>query len=124
MRTALVIGATGLVGGHLTEQLCSDGAWEKVIVLSRRKIIPSHPKMEVRVIDFDKPDATLVKADDIFCAIGTTLKKAGSKENQYRIDCEYPASLAAIAKNNGEFHPCFIYRRRSGIRQFLPENKG
>jgi uncharacterized protein YbjT (DUF2867 family) len=101
MRTAMVIGATGLVGGHLTEQLCADSTYDKVVVLSRRKLEQQHPKIEVRVIDFDKPDPAMVKADDVFCAIGTTLKKAGSKENQYRIDCEYPAKLAALAKQNG-----------------------
>lgn len=40
-------------------------------------------------------------ADDIFCAIGTTIKKAGSQENQYRIDCEYPNNIAKLAKENG-----------------------
>lgn len=100
MRTAMVIGATGLVGGHLVETL-KTSVYEKVIVISRRPVKYDHPKIEVRVIDFDNPDKELIKCDDLFCAIGTTLKKAGSKENQYRIDCEYPSTLASLAKQNG-----------------------
>ena len=101
MKTALVIGATGLVGSHLVEQLAKDDLYSKIIILSRRKLQYLNPKKEVRIIDFDRPDESLIKGDHVFCAIGTTIKKAGSKENQYRIDCEYPAKLAEIAKKNG-----------------------
>jgi uncharacterized protein YbjT (DUF2867 family) len=101
MKTAVVIGATGLVGGHLVEQLGKDIGYERIVVLSRRKLQYLNPKVIVHVIDFDAPDASVIKGDHIFCAIGTTIKKAGSKENQYRIDCEYPARIAEIARNNG-----------------------
>jgi uncharacterized protein YbjT (DUF2867 family) len=101
MKTALVIGATGLIGSHLVELLGKDERYSKIIILSRRKIQYLNPKKIVQVIDYDNPDTSVVKGDDVFCAIGTTIKKAGSKENQYRIDCEYPARLAQIAKQNG-----------------------
>jgi uncharacterized protein YbjT (DUF2867 family) len=101
MKTALVIGATGLVGSHLVEQLAKDDYYGKIIILSRRNLQYLHPKKVVQVIDFDHPDETVIKGDHVFCAIGTTIKKAGSKENQYRIDCEYPYRLAEIAKKNG-----------------------
>src|ERR1700740_2962539 len=82
MKTAIVIGATGLVGAYLVNELNDSNLYNKVI------------------IDFDNIDASLISGDDIFCAIGTTLKKAGSKENQYKIDCEYPFNVAKLAKEN------------------------
>ena len=101
MKTALVIGATGLIGGHLVELLGKDERYNEVVILSRRKIQYLNPKKIVQVIDYDHPDASVIKGDHVFCAIGTTIKKAGSKENQYKIDCEYPARFAQIAKQNG-----------------------
>lgn len=101
MKTAIVIGATGLVGVNLVGKLNDSKAYEKVILLVRRKTELNHLKIEEKIIDFDTIDAELVKADDIFCAIGTTLKKAGSKENQYKIDCEYPATIAKMGRQNG-----------------------
>jgi uncharacterized protein YbjT (DUF2867 family) len=101
VRTALVIGATGLVGSHLVEKLCASDRYGKINILSRRPLRYENPKIEVRIIDFNRPDATQVTGDDVFCAIGTTIRKAGSKEKQYKVDCEYPAHLALIAKENG-----------------------
>ena len=102
MKTALVIGSTGLVGSHLVEQLISSDKYNKIILLLRKKTeLYTHSKIEKIVFDFDHPDAAVVKADDVFCAIGTTIKKAGSQANQYKIDCEYPYGIAKIAKENG-----------------------
>ncbi|MBA2613219.1 MAG: oxidoreductase [Bacteroidetes bacterium] len=70
------------------------------MILVRRKTELNHLKLEERIVDFDNIDASIIKGDDIFCAIGTTLKKAGSKENQYKIDCEYPFKIAQLAKQN------------------------
>ncbi|MDP3557160.1 MAG: oxidoreductase [Bacteroidota bacterium] len=100
MKTALVVGATGLVGSNLVNQLNDSKFYSKIILLVRRKSELNHLKIEEKVIDFDNIDASIIKGDDIFCAIGTTLKKAGSKENQYKIDCEYPFKIAQIAKQN------------------------
>ncbi len=101
MKTAIVIGATGLVGANLVNKLNDAKIYDRVILLVRRKTELNHLKLEEKIIDFDTIDPDLVKADDIFCAIGTTLKKAGSKENQYKIDCEYPAKIAQMGKQNG-----------------------
>lgn len=101
MKTAIVIGATGLVGVNLVNKLNDAKIYDKVILLVRRKTELNHLKLEERIIDFDTVDPDIVRADDIFCAIGTTLKKAGSKENQYKIDCEYPAKIAQMGKQNG-----------------------
>ncbi len=101
MKTAIVIGATGLVGANLVNKLNDSKIYDKVILLVRRKTELNHLKLEEKIIDFDTIDPDIVKADDIFCAIGTTLKKAGSKENQYKIDCEYPSKIAQLGKQNG-----------------------
>lgn len=100
MKTALIIGATGLAGSKIVNQLNNSKFYSNVILLVRRKSEFNHLKFEERIIDFENIDANLVKGDDIFCAIGTTIKKAGSKENQHKIDCEYPLKIAQIAKAN------------------------
>lgn len=101
MKTALIIGATGLVGSKIVRRLNDSKFYSNVILLVRRKSEFNHMKFEERIIDFENIDANLVKGDDVFCAIGTTLKKAGTKENQYKIDCEYPFKIAQVAKQNG-----------------------
>ncbi len=100
MKTAVVIGATGLVGAYLVNELNDSNLYDRVILLVRRKTELNHLKLEERIIDFENIDGSIIKGDDVFCAIGTTLKKAGSKENQYKIDCEYPFKIAQLAKQN------------------------
>jgi uncharacterized protein YbjT (DUF2867 family) len=100
-KTALLLGATGLVGGHLLRQLLDSPYYERVIALSRRPLDVQHPKLQQEIIDFDHPDPSKIKGDDLFCALGTTLKKAGSKEAQYKIDCLYPFEIGKIARQNG-----------------------
>ncbi|MBK9335309.1 MAG: NAD(P)H-binding protein [Lewinellaceae bacterium] len=101
MKTALVLGATGLVGGRLLEQLLHDARYDSVVALTRRPLERQHPKLRQEIIDFDHPDPTKIAGDDLFCALGTTLRKAGSKEAQYRIDCTYPYEFGKIARANG-----------------------
>lgn len=101
MKTAIVIGATGLVGSTLVKQICENPNYSKVVLLLRKPLIISHSKVIQEVIDFDKLDVSKIVGDDLFCAMGTTLAKAGSKENQYKIDCTYPYEVGKIAKING-----------------------
>lgn len=100
-KTALLLGATGLVGGHLLTQLLESPHYARVVALTRRPMEMQHPKLIQEIIDFDRPDASRIKGDDLFCALGTTLKKAGSKEAQYKIDCLYPFEIGKIARQNG-----------------------
>ena len=81
-RTALVAGASGLVGGHVLQLLLADAAYARVITLARRHIDTRHPKLEQRVVDFETLDALsdLRPVDDVFCCLGTTIKTAGSQE--------------------------------------------
>ena len=100
-KTALLLGATGLVGSHLLEQLLGDNRYESVVALTRRPLDLQHTKLRHEIIDFDHPDPDKIRGDDLFCALGTTLRKAGSKEAQYRIDCTYPYEIGKIARENG-----------------------
>ncbi len=100
-KTALLLGATGLVGGHLLQQLLESPHYGQVVALTRRPLDVKHPKLQQEILDFDHPDVSKIKGDDLFCALGTTLAKAGSKEAQYRIDCVYPYEIGKIAKQNG-----------------------
>lgn len=94
--TALVTGATGLVGEQLMIQLLSDAGYEKVIAVVRKPLAISHSKLEQLVIDFEDLPTALsgIKADHGFCCLGTTIKVAGSKERQYRIDHDYVTEFA------------------------------
>lgn len=100
-KIALVLGATGLVGRELVEQLLNDPHYSQVVALVRRPFDRQHPKLRQELLDFDQPDASKIQGDDLFCALGTTLKQAGSKDAQYRIDCMYPAQIGLIARQNG-----------------------
>ncbi|WKK84979.2 NAD-dependent epimerase/dehydratase family protein [Marivirga arenosa] len=108
-KTALIAGATGLVGGHLLDQILEDEQYSKVIVLSRRSLGGDDGKLKECIIkDFDKLEDHIseLQADDYFCCLGTTMKKAGSKAAFKKVDFEYPVSLAAIARENNasSFH--------------------
>ena len=102
-KTALLVGATGLVGSVLLEQMLSDDFYQEIIILTRKSLGIRHHKIQEHLIDFDNLDAYthLIKADHIYCCLGTTIKKAKSKDNFYLVDYTYPTEIAKIAKFNG-----------------------
>lgn len=102
-KKAILIGATGLVGSHILQLLVSDERYESVKVLHRRSTGISHSKLTEHIIDFDDQESwrVLVSGDHLFSALGTTLKKAGSKDAQYKIDYTYQYNFAKIASENG-----------------------
>lgn len=103
MKTALVIGATGLVGRALLDELLLSKSFDKVLVFGRRTVGVQHAKLEEHLIDFDAPDSwkQLVKGDVLFSTLGTTLKQAGGKSAQYKIDYTYQYAFACAAVDNG-----------------------
>ncbi len=102
-RTALIIGATGLVGGHLVQQLCASEQYSRVTALVRRKLDVSHPKLQQEIIDFNHLEAveSRMNAQDVFCALGTTIRVAGSQEAFRKVDFEYPVRVAELAQKQG-----------------------
>jgi uncharacterized protein YbjT (DUF2867 family) len=102
VKTALLIGATGLVGSQLLGQLLNDGRFGKVIAFGRRKSGQSHSKLEEQVVDFEAPESwsSLVKGDVAFSALGTTRKQAGSLAGQKKVDYDYQLAFAKAAASN------------------------
>ncbi|KUJ61222.1 semialdehyde dehydrogenase [Flavobacteriaceae bacterium CRH] len=99
---ALIIGATGSTGKFLVDELLADSNYTTVTVFVRKSTGNQHPKLVEQIIDFSKIDhyKDLIAGDVFFSCLGTTLKAAGSKENQKKIDLDIPATFARIAREN------------------------
>lgn len=99
---ATLIGATGLIGGHLLELLSKDNYFDSVRILVRRPYKQEHPKLEKKLVDFsDKENFRLALegSDVIFCAIGTTQKKVKGDKTEYRkIDYDIAVNAAQLGK--------------------------
>lgn len=100
---ALIIGATGATGKDIVNLLIEDAAYTEVVTFVRHKGNMDHPKLTEIITDFDNLETIsgYIKGDVLFSCLGTTLKAAGSKENQRKIDLGIPLSFAEIAKRNG-----------------------
>lgn len=99
---ALVIGATGSTGKSLISQLSNDPNISEIIAFVRRDVIINEPKVKAITVDFDQPNnwKHLVSGDVAFSCLGTTLKDAGSKNAQWKIDYNYQFNFAKVAKEN------------------------
>ena len=99
---ALVIGATGATGRDLVNQLLTDKDYDEVNVFVRRPLEVESPKLKTHIVDFEKPEEwkDLVNGDVAFSCLGTTLKDAGSKEAQRKVDYDYQYNFAKAAKEN------------------------
>lgn len=100
-KTAIIAGASGLTGSYLLRFLLENDTYERVIALVRKPMDLEHPKLEQKVFDFDRPRQEDLKADHVYIALGTTIKKAGSKEAFRKVDYEYPLQIARIAYEAG-----------------------
>lgn len=100
---AIIIGATGAVGRDLLEQLLADKRYERVETFVRRPLDIVHDKLCVHVIDFEHPETwrQMVQGDVLFSCLGTTLKQAGGKAPQWRVDHDYQWEFARAAAENG-----------------------
>jgi len=105
-KTAVIFGATGLVGSYLVRQLCESHRYAMVLSFSRRTCGYAHPSLREHISDHSSMHliASEIKGHDLFCCLGTTIKKAGSKENFKRVDFDMPVDLAKIAAKNGFEH--------------------
>ncbi|MGB0955093.1 MAG: NAD(P)H-binding protein [Panacagrimonas sp.] len=102
-RTALIAGATGLVGQQLLNQLLQDTHYDRVRVLSRRPLQSESDKLQVLPGELDQLNrhGEALKADDVFCCLGTTMRKAGSRAAFERVDYHMVLALARAARARG-----------------------
>lgn len=100
---AIILGSTGLVGRHITEALLAKSEITEILVLTRRPYPVSHPKIISQIVDFERSHEWLkeVKGDVLFSALGTTIRDAGSKRGQYKVDHDYQYDVARAAAENG-----------------------
>lgn len=99
-RTALLVGASGLVGSFLLPRLLDNELYTKVIIFVRKSLGITHPKLQEMQIDFDQIASIEVKTPvtDVFCTLGTTRGKAKSADNFRKVDFTYVVELAKWAK--------------------------
>lgn len=109
----LLLGATGLVGSHVLELALADPR-VTAVTAPARKPLPSRPGLSAPILDFDKlpQDPSIWTADAVICALGTTLKSAGSRERFRRVDHDYPVEIAKLAKAHGA--KCFVLNSAKG----------
>ena len=100
-RSALLAGATGLVGSFLLERLLGSIAYASIELLVRRDLGRTHPKLTTSVIDFARLDERRIAAEDVYCCLGTTIRVAGSQAAFRRVDFDYPVALARAAARGG-----------------------
>lgn len=102
-KKAVVAGATGMVGKALLDKLLADPYYSEVYIVVRKATGRRHDKLDERIVDFDRLelDASIWLGADVFCTLGTTIKKAGSQEQFRKVDYEYPVKLAEQAATNG-----------------------
>ena len=98
-RTALVAGASGLVGSQVLRLLLEDPVYSRVTLLARRELPLSHKKLEQRIASFDRlaQIADFPRVHDVFCCLGTTMQQAGSPDAFRKVDFTYVVELARVA---------------------------
>lgn len=120
-RSILVIGATGLVGAEVVKQLIEDDTVARIVVVARRVPSGLPAKVEAHAIDFDRlqDHEGLFAVDQIICALGTTIKQAGSQAAFRKVDFEYPLAAARLGLKSGARHFLLVSalgaNSRSGI---------
>ncbi|HEX9242152.1 MAG TPA: NAD(P)H-binding protein [Anaeromyxobacter sp.] len=101
--TAILVGATGLVGSAILRLALAEPRIGAVVVLARRSTGAASPKLREHLVDFEAPATFtgLLRGDVLFSALGTTVRAAGSREAQYRVDHDAQLRIAAAARRNG-----------------------
>jgi uncharacterized protein YbjT (DUF2867 family) len=108
-RSIAVVGATGLVGNECLRLLLEHPSYDRVVVVTRRAL-PALPnagtKLQAHVADFDRLGSygALFSVDQVLCALGTTIKKAGNQTAFRKVDFEYPCEIAQLAYARGARH--------------------
>jgi uncharacterized protein YbjT (DUF2867 family) len=127
-RRALLIGATGLTGGHLLGCLLADHRYDAIHVLSRRALPAREDRLHPHMVNFDDLSAQHVafRVDDVYCCLGTTIRQAGSRVRFRLIDYDYPMMIARAAREGGAETMIAISALGAdpGSRNFYLQTKG
>lgn len=127
MKTLLLVGATGMVGREVLRLALADQRVSRVVAPTRRAL-PAHEKLDNPVVDFDKLpiDADWWRADSVICTLGTTMRKAGTRQAFRKVDHDYPLLVGVLARRQGaeayvlnsamgaDPHSWFIYSKVKG----------
>src|SRR4051794_9111237 len=115
---AFVVGGTGLVGRHVVELALADARINAVVAPVRRPL-PANPKLLAPIMDFERlpEDADWCRADAVICALGTTMRTAGSQRAFRRVDHDYPLAVARLARRRGT--PTFVLNSALGCGPVL-----
>src|SRR5687768_6436896 len=104
-KTAVLIGATGLTGNYLLQELLNDPFYATIKILIRRPLDINNSKLEKKIVDFNDSDSVLIaisNSDAVFCAVGTTQKNVkGDKEAYRKVDFDIPVKAARFCKMTG-----------------------
>jgi uncharacterized protein YbjT (DUF2867 family) len=100
MPSALLLGASGLIGGHCLAELLADPACTRVVALTRRAL-PEHPKLAQVVSDLRRPETLAFEADEVYSCLGTTRAAVPDPAEYRRIDLELPLAVAGLAARRG-----------------------
>lgn len=108
MKTVAILGATGLVGTECVRQFADSPEFARVVVLARRSVAldSARSKVETQIVDFERLDdaAEHLRVSHIVCALGTTIKKAGTQDRFRRVDHDYPLAAATLGVRQGARH--------------------
>lgn len=127
--TAVIIGATGAVGREIVNEILSGEYYNRVYILGRSSIskLPDDSRLEKIIIDFDNIDfdMDILENADVFASLGTTIKTAGSKENQRKIDVDYTVNFAKLCEGKvSSFNVVSAIGANSKSKNFYNSLKG
>jgi uncharacterized protein YbjT (DUF2867 family) len=102
-KSALVLGASGLVGNFCLRFALQEPSYTKVTALVRKPLTIVHEKLVQHVVDFSALEilGECLVADDVYCCLGTTIKKAGTQDAFRKVDFDYPVKIAALSQHCG-----------------------
>lgn len=121
-KTALVVGATGLIGRELVDQLLEQERYDEVWIIVRRATRWTHPKLH-EIDGFEKMEDELPHIDDVYCALGTTIAEAGSKEAFKAVDLDLPLEVARVAKTHGASRYAVVSAQGASLRSSFFYNR-
>jgi len=127
-KTAVLLGASGLVGGYCLQTLLADSRYARILLLGRRELVAvRHPRLGQKVVDFDAlTQSDFAGADEVFCAMGTTIRKAGSQQDFRHVDVDYPLAAARLSQQAGakQFLSVSSVAANSAAKNFYLKTKG